>query len=339
MVLKYTNAWSEANDYCKNWLIDGIHIPFKEIPESFNFENNRQFNRDEYHFLQCEINDLLSKGLIEACDSKPYGVSPISCVPKKGNKFRLVHDLRHLNTFSEPEKFQYEDISNVISQLQPEDVMITCDIKSGFYHVPVNINDCKYLGFKWSGKYYQWTVTPFGLNCSPFYFCKLLRYGVQRLREKGLRISVFVDDILLMSTENEVENHKQLLLEELESLGFIINLEKSVLVPSKIQTFIGYKIHSEGKPYISIPSDRVYKLRKDIKRLLSKGCASARIIARVAGQCIAMTRAIIPGKLLLRNLYRLLATKNSWDEILHLDKFTINDLNWWLVGLQEINVV
>ena len=56
---------------------------------------------------------------------------------------------------------------------------------------------------------------------------------------------------------------------------------------------------------------------------------SARLLARVCGQCVAMTRAVAPGKLLLRNAYRLLSSRTSWSDKLTLDAATRSDLLWW----------
>ena len=71
------------------------------------------------------------------------------------------------------------------------------------------------------------------------------------------------------------------------------------------------------------------KLKRSLVGILQKTHSTARMLVRIAGQCIAMTKAIIPGKLLLRNLYRLLATRKSWDDILEIEPATRQDLIWW----------
>ena len=63
----------------------------------------------------------------------------------------------------------------------------------------------------------------------------------------------------------------------------------------------------------------------------------ARMLAKVAGQCIAMTRAILPGKLLLRNVYRLLSKKTSWEDELTIDQHSLEDLLWWKETIQNWN--
>ena len=160
------------------------------------------------------------------------------------------------------------------------------------------------------------------------------------LRTQKLRFSSFVDDGLLAAQTDIINSQKELLLDTYSRLGLFINFEKSELDPKTSITFIGYVLNSVGKdnnPWISIPKARIYKLKRDINRVLAKGYASARFIARICGQCISFTKAIVPTKLLLRNLYRLLGTRKSWSDILKIDKSSSDDLNWWVAALASWN--
>ncbi|GFN75445.1 transposon tf2-9 polyprotein [Plakobranchus ocellatus] len=71
--------------------------------------------------------------------------------------------------------------------------------------------------------------------------------------------------------------------------------------------------------------------------MLRKGTATARALARIAGQCISMTKAVIPAKLLLRNLYRCIKQKSTWQDNLVIDKATERDLTWWWSALDHWN--
>ena len=65
---------------------------------------------------------------------------------------------------------------------------------------------------------------------------------------------------------------------------------------------------------------------------------SARDLAKVAGQCISMTKAIVPGKLLLHNIYRIIASCTDWeDKHLLLSDGAVKDLKWWLNALKGWN--
>ena len=181
----------------------------------------------------------------------------------------------------------------------------------------------EFLGFNWNDQYYTWVVAPFGLKLSPYYFCKILRPVVKHLRSSGLNIVVYVDDWLISANVDRIEDSKCIFLETIEKLGYFINYPKSVLEPTTCVKFIGYIIDTvkeKDTVWLSIPKDRIRKLKADIRRILKQGRVSARALARVTGQIISMSKVFLPAKLLLRNIYRLMNTKSSWQDILVLDQ-------------------
>ena len=50
-----------------------------------------------------------------------------------------------------------------------------------------------------------------------------------------------------------------------------------------------------------------------------------------------MAKAILPAKLLLRNVYRLLKQRDSWQDVLTIDEATVGDLEWWIKALDTWN--
>ena len=123
-------------------------------------------------------------------------------------------------------------------------------------------------------------------------------------------------------------------------LGWHINFTKSCFSPKTETKFIGFVIQTavDGKSvWLKVPKDRISSVNRDIKRILSKGCSTARVLARIAGQIVSMTKAVTPAKLLLRNLYRCLKSRQSWQDILMLDSETVKDLNWWLDAFKSWN--
>ena len=239
----------------------------------------------------------------------------------------MITDLRKLNNHCATPEFRNEDINTVRDIIQPNDQLVTVDVKNGFYHVSIHEDFRDYLRIYFEGVYYRWTVLHFGLNCSPYFFNKVLRPVIEHLRSLGLRVTVFVDDFLLMSKASHSAVDKDILLSMLSRLGIQINMEKSSLTPQHKKTYIGFIVSTEGEtPIISIPHHRIYKLKRDIKRVLSKTSVSSRTLATVAGQCIAMTKAIIPRKLLLQNVYCLVATRSTWEDMLLLNTSATEDL-------------
>ena len=340
----HVDEWQQLqgiNDSVLQWIKEGVVLPFSEEPETFEL-HNKVFSDTDFFFIESEIKDLLKSGAIEECVTRPKCVSPMNCVPKKGGKKRLITDLRKLNSFCVSPKFKYEDVKTVISQIATDDYMISLDLKNGYQHVLVHPDSRDFLGIHWQGRYYRWRVLPFGLNYSPYVFCKIVRQVATHLRSScsSFRACFYIDDFLLMSKAESVQQHKSLLLSTLAKLGWQVNWSKSKLAPTQAIPYIGYIITTNdqsGFPTLTIPSERIYKLKKDITRLLKRGVCSARCLARIAGQCVSMSLAILPAKLLLRNLYRLLHSKAHWEDMLTLDQATTNDLQWWVGSLTNWN--
>jgi hypothetical protein len=339
----HVNKWRQygAPDHVINWISQGVIIPFVQSPPKCLFQNHNLTDKQRA-FVDNEIKDLLKNHRISVADGVPTCVVPLGCVPKKNNQYRLITDLRHVNKFCETPKFRYEDISLLHQVLRPGDYLVTIDLKDGFHHIPISDSSAGYLGFSWKNVYYRWNVCPFGLSCSPYYFVKTLRPCIEYLRQQGVRLLCYMDDILIAASEEDIDNHKDLVLSVLQELGWHINFDESCLVPSTCAEYLGYLVDSVGNhcgPELRVPSYKLKKLSKDIHCLLLKDNVTARHLARIIGQCSAMCKAIFPGRLQLRNAYRLLRSRTSWESILYLTVSVVKDLTWWMTALHSWNGV
>ena len=320
-----------------SWLRDGIKIKFHKTPEPF-FHKNHSLNKDQILFVEKEIQELLLNKSIERVHYQPYCVSGLGTAPKKGEKkYRLIHDLREVNEHCQSSSFVYEDIRAVKKCVKKGDKLVTLDLKNGFHHIPIHPEYKDYFGFNWNDQFYRWNVLPFGWCNSPYFFGKTLKPVVQYLRSQGVRIVLYVDDFLILGECDKIDRHKDFVIRTLEALGWKINYKKSQLSPSYRKLFVGYIIDCENEPMLEVPSEKVKKLQKDIRRALKSPFIQSRVLARLAGICISVVRAVGPGKLMLRGVYRLLKSRNSWGDTLTLSSDAIKDLHWWLEELDFWN--
>ena len=319
-----------------DWIKFGVPIEFETTPQTFHCAN-RKFSKKEANFLDQEVSRLLRCKYISLSDSQ--FISPINVVPKR-KSFRLVTDLRVINSHTRTNTFRNENIDDVLETVTPNDHLITFDIEDGFFNIRLRPDHSKYLAFKWKNNVYCWNVLPFGWSSSPFYFCKIVRAFVGYLRHKDVRIVSYVDDFILASGKEDIVKHREFVLNELKNFGFKLNKDKSELEPSTKKKFIGFVIETDataGQVKISIPKDRIHKVKQDIRRILKQVEVTARFLARVAGQLISMTKAIVPTKLLLRNVYRLLSSRKDWKSRLIINDNVKKDLIWWLESLDHWN--
>lgn len=79
---------------------------------------------------------------------------------------------------------------------------------------------------------HEFTCLPFGYSLAPRVFTKVLKPVISYLRANGYKVVIFLDDILLIgSSVEECLSQLSSLRDLLESLGFVINVNKSQLIP------------------------------------------------------------------------------------------------------------
>ena len=340
MLLDRINNWKSigCSDVIIDWIERGVSIQFTDSPPpSFSFENHN-LTFDQHLFVTNELERLLKCGYIKKLNYKPRFISPIGCVPKKNSGHRLIVDFRFLNSFCVSSSFKQEDIRNVAKVVEPKDNLSSIDIKDGFYHISINENSQEYLSFQFNGIYYSFTVCPFGLCSSPYFFSKILRPVVTYLRSLGIRLNLYVDDFLICASVSLATDHTDLVVNTLEDLGFKINFEKSCLKPNNHIDYLGFEIDTSKEwPIIKAKKERIVRIKRQIRSVLRKNKVKAKVLAKTAGLCISVAWAVTPGKLFLRHLYRLLGTKDSWNDELWLNDHCVAELNWWLKAVENWN--
>ena len=329
-----------ASDKILDWLHNGVELPFSTEPLPC-FNHNRIFSDVHACFVDTELQRLLKIGAIEQVNQRPHCVLSMRVVPKKNNKSRLVTDCRHVNLNIITPSFTQEGITAVAECIQKDDILMTIDVKDGFHHIVIKQSFRKYLGIFWRNKYYVWRTLCFGVSIAPYYFNKILRPVIAFICSQNVRIAPFIDDLCLMMSKSEAMVHSQFVLNTLSSLGWTPNYEKCDLTFTHQTIFVGFDISSDKEqgPWIKILPQKVQKLKRAIISLLHKenNCTTARSLVRVVGQCISMAKAIVPGKLLLCNVYRVLSTRLNWDSNVTLTPPALKDLRWWLGALSSWN--
>ena len=331
---KHIYAWEQIDtpEHLRTWIKEGVSIPFISSPVPCRFEN-RVANSEQKQFVNKKISELLTNGYISEVKNAPTCISPISCATKKNSeeKFRLISDMRHVNKYINVPKVRYEDHSQLPIVIKANDQYASIDLKDGFHHIKIKQEFRTYFGMEWNGNFYQWNVLNFGCAISPYIFTKLLRPVVQYLRENHVRCILYVDDFLICANEKLIYSHIELVRDTLNDLGWNINYKKSQLTPSTSIEYLGLILEndSNGVPVLKVPQKKINKLKKDINRVIKCGTVSARVLAKLAGQCNFLCKAVLPGRLMLRNIFKLIRTKVTWESPLTLTPGALSDLAWW----------
>ena len=124
--------------------------------------------------------------------------------------------------------------------IQLNDWAFSLDLTDAYLHIPIHHRSHKYLRFTLRGRVYQFKALPFGLSTSPFLFKRLMIVIVTFLRRRAITLHPYLDDWLARNqNRRKLLEHRQFILSLINSLGLIINYEKSDLVPAQVFTFIG----------------------------------------------------------------------------------------------------
>ena len=338
--------------FVKNWecltqnpdiinLVQGYQIPFIHPPKQL-FHPPLNFSKEEASLIDTEISEMLEKGAIkEVSASKNQILSPIFIVPKKDGGYRPVINLKNLNQNIQYLHFKMEGLFLLKDILQPGDLMCKLDLKDAYFSVPLHAKSQQFLCFQWKQRIYQFLCLCFGLGPAPRIFTKLMKVPIAVMRRLNVRLIIFLDDILILGASlEELEQARDTLMYLLQYLGFLINVKKSELNPTSQIQFLGVEINSINMT-LSLPKEKVTKIRSQCQELLQKPVLKLRELASLIGRLSSSAIAILPAPLQYRSLQRQqilgLNSGHNFESYVNLNQDMKKELLWWIQNLDLSN--
>ena len=338
----HCQEWRKLTD--NPWIIQctqGYHLELIGTPpENYPVLSPRR-PPEQSRVLEREVQDLLAKDAIKPTTKSGF-FSPMFVVPKKDGGWRPIINLRKLNAFLSVFHFKMENINSVRDVIQENDYMGKIDLKDAYLTVPVWEKHRKYLKFAWGGQCYQFKSLPFGLATAPRTFTKLLRPVAAEMRRKGVRLVLYLDDILVMAQTREgLKEHLSQIASVLQSLGFTLNQQKCVWEPTRRIEFLGFIVDSETQ-MISLPRDKISKIRKECKSISGKDRVTGRQLAQIIDLLSSAIPAILPAPLHYRALQRLRCqalqqSQGDYESTIHFSTEAQRDLHWWIHNAPHCN--
>ena len=182
----------QASDPVIRIVKQGYSLPLFQVPQAYKAPN--QASAHEHAALVDDaISDLIEGGCAKQMPEVLHVCSPLSVVVGSTGKKRLVINLRYLNQYLMQKKFKYEDIKTALTLMERVSFLFTYDLKSGYHHIDIHVDSQTFLGFEWKGKYYVFTVLPFGL-ATCYVFTKVLRPLVRYWQGQGIKCALYLDD-------------------------------------------------------------------------------------------------------------------------------------------------
>lgn len=273
-------------------------------------------------------------------------VSSIFCVPKRDGGLRPCLNLRPFNEFVTKRHFKLESLQTVYSLLRKNDFMTKIDIKDAYLHIPIAPEHQSFLRFNFRDVTYQFLALCFGLTTAPWAFSRLMKPLVARLRAQGVRLVIYLDDILIMADSAErCREHTRLVVQTLTQFGWVINWKKSETEPAQIRTYLGVSIDST-RMSASLTEERLRRLSRAVEELLmanQQGALTLRAASKTLGQMSAAAVGISIARLKERPLLDVvrsaLMNGADWDAKVMLDDSTVQACAWWLDQFRQWNGV
>jgi len=253
-----------------------------------------------------------------------------------------VFNLRKLNQYVAYEHFKMESMTMLPALIQPKDWVVKMDLKDAYFCVPIAPEHQPLLGFWWENQAYMFQVCPFGLGSAPRLFTKILKPVVSFLRRIGIRLIMYLDDCLILNQDQDrLIRDRDTALWVLQMLGFVINWNKSSLIPTRCLEFLGFQVDSTTMSLL-LPMDKIQDIQHRCSEMIKKPSTTVRQLAKLIGKLTATAQAVLPAPLFYRRLQMqkskaLLLNKQSYEAEVHLTAECRQELRWWIEELSNCN--
>ncbi len=307
-LVRFWGAWLALPNPSR-WLLRtirlGYAIQFARRPPKYRGIHSTTVRAADAPILRAEIAVLLAKDAIEPvppADMRSGFYSPYFIVPKKSGGLRPILDLRVLNRALHRLPFKMLTPKRIFGCVRPQDWFAAIDLKDAYFHVSILPRHRPFLRFAFEGRAYQYKVLPFGLSLSPRVFTKVAEAALLPLREQGVRILNYLDDwLILAQSQDQLCEHRDMVLSHLSQLGLQVNWEKSKLSPVQRISFLGMELDSVSQT-ARLTQERAQSVLNCLNTFKNRTAAPLKQFQRLLGHMAAAAAVTPLGLLHMRPL-------------------------------------
>ena len=191
--------------------------------------------------IQCQITELLDKGLIRP-SSSPFG-APLLLVEKKNKTYRMCIDYRALNKVTVKNRYPIPCVNDLLDKLKGSSVFSKIDLKSGYHQIRMDTGDIFKTAFRTQSGHYEFIVMPFGLTNAPATFARMMN---KIFLDYQQFVIVFFDDILVFSKSDHAhKEHLKVIFDLLRKHDLYANPKKSSFFQTEIE-YLGHIVSADG---------------------------------------------------------------------------------------------
>ncbi|XP_069616023.1 uncharacterized protein [Ranitomeya imitator] len=340
---QFRQQWEEItiNTWAIKLISSGLTLDFiRTPPDSFLLTTLR--SRPQQEALETEVKTLLRKQVLVEVPSSQRGrgfYSPLFLINKPDGSFRTIINLRKLNSFIRPKTFKMESIRSAIKNLFPNCYMVVLDLKDAYYHIPIHYLFQQFLRvavcIEGQIRHLQYKAMPFGLSMAPRVFTKLLLEVMSFLRVKDTLVIPYLDDLLIVGKDPlQCEQRLREVVVSLQSLGWLVNWEKSRLQPVKCQKFLGLLLDSADQ-ICKLPEDKKISIVDKVSLAIENRSMSLRQSMSLLGSLTSCIPAVQWAQAHTRPLQKFILeedikNRGCLDRTVYLTTEVLHSLRWWL---------
>ena len=269
-------------------------------------------------FMDDTVKEWSSLGILQEWDKVrtakepaiPTVVSPLGVEPTKP---RALWDGRFVNEFCRDIPFSMDNATRVAEVAWENAYFFKLDHKNGYQHVPLHRDSWKFFGVFWKGKYYVFTVLPFGWKNSPLVYHTLTEAVAMYVRSLGIPMLVWIDDMCGMTQiQFKQGTDEQQFQSALKSMvvttwvlflaGYFLGIKKCFLIPEQIITYLGIDCDSHNMRFL-VPEERKDKYIPLLQQLLTRNSISFAEMERIVGKLASLECAVPAGMWYTRHQY------------------------------------
>jgi hypothetical protein len=252
-------------------------------------------------------------------------------------KSRLVVNFRgQVNDSVVKRSYRNLGLRQLALMVQEHDTLAIVDIRDAFMTLRYHEASRPFLAFSVDGgrREFQPISLSFGHRLSPWAFQTVLAVPLQKLRDAGLTIIEYVDDIGILVPRHQRHRWfelRQQAIDVLAAHGFSIAVDKLQPGPSFVSQYLGLLVDTTALPTFRVPPATVLQLRQQATSLLASAGVRrvpAYAVKAFCGKALSVALALAPARLRTRALFSDLGPRYGRRPVrLHTESLT--DLQWW----------
>ena len=207
---------------------------------------SRRYSNEDQVFIEEQVADLLSEGIIEPCRS-PWRAQVLVTKDDRHKKRMVIDYSRTINKFSYLDAFPLPRIDDMAFEVSRAKYYSTFDLKSAYHQIPILDHEKEFTAFEANGNLFQFKRIPFGVTNGVSAFQRVITELIQKC--KLSQTWAFLDNVTVGgATQEEHDKNVTQFMDMVSRYNLTLNHDKTISSVTEI-SMLGYSIsHLNVRP-------------------------------------------------------------------------------------------